>query len=325
MKLLILTNNPDRSSFKDRIGVYLDILKANGIDCEIATLPSFFLKRRILYKHAQKFDAVFLHKKGLNFFDAGWLKKYAKKIIYNFDDAVMYSDKTPEKDSLTHFLPWQRSVKLADMVLVGSRYLAEHALKFNGNVEILPLGLRVNFYNVAAPAKMDDKMRLVWIGSESTLMYLEQIKPVIEAVGLRFSNVVLRIIGDTFFDMPNMQVEKLQWSMQTRALGLVESNIGLAPLPSNRFTEGKCSFKVLEYSASGIPVVASPVGTNSLYVRDGITGFLATDMQQWIDRISQLIENPQLRETMGEQGRKCAREFDVSVIGAKLAKLIKSI
>ena len=322
MNLLIVTNNPHRASFRQRIGVYLDILRANGIDCEVTKLPSGSLARLRLFKKAPEFDGVFLHKKKLNFFDAIWLRKYSKKIIYNFDDAVMYNDKTPEHDSRAHFRPWKRSVELADMVIVGSSYLAEHAQRFNSNVKILPIGLKVSDYEVNCPTKSDDRIRLVWIGSSSTLKYLAEINPVLEEIGTRFDNVILRIICDNFFDLQNMKVEKRSWSKQTRAIDLATSDIGLVPLPDNRFTKGKCTFKILEYAAAGLPVVASPVGVNSEYVCDGVTGFHAVNTSQWVDRISSLIKNPQLRKRMGEEGLAKAKNFDVSIIGKQLTGLI---
>ena len=295
MKLLVITNNPDRASFKQRIGVYLDVLRANDIDCEVAQLPSGTLARRKLFEKAADFDGVFLHKKKLNFVDAFWLRRYSRKIIYNFDDAIMYCDKKPERYSRSHLIPFRRSVKMADMVIVGSSYLAEHARRFNPNVEVLPIGLKVSDYMPDCPTKDDDKIRLVWIGSGSTLSYLKEIKPAIEEIGARFDNVILRIICDDFLELENMFVERRLWSQDTRGIDLATSDIGLAPLPENRFTRGKCSFKVLEYSAACLPVIASPVGTNSDYVHDNVTGFLVTDTRQWIDRITQLIENPQLR------------------------------
>jgi hypothetical protein len=132
-------------------------------------LPSGSLARRKLFKQAADFDGVFLHKKGLNPFDAFWLSRYSKKIIYNFDDAIMYSPKTPESDRSSHFRLFRRSVKLADMIIVGSSYLADHARKFNSNVKVLPIGLKVSDYKIDCPPKSDDKIRLVWIGSKSTL------------------------------------------------------------------------------------------------------------------------------------------------------------
>jgi len=322
MKLLVITNNPDRASFKQRIGVYLDVLRANDIDCEVAQLPCGTLARRKLFKKAADFDGVFLHKKKLNLVDAFWLRRYSRKIIYNFDDAIMYSDKNPEHYSRSHFIPFRRSVKLADMVIAGSSYLAEHARRFNPNVEVLPIGLKVSDYKHDRIVKANGKIRLVWIGSRSTLSYLKEIKPAIEEIGARFKNVILRIICDDFLELENMFVEKRLWSQDTRGIDLATSNIGLAPLPENQFTRGKCSFKVLEYSAACLPVIASPVGTNSDYVHDNVTGFLVTDTRQWVDRITQLIENPQLREKMGQEGCAFAQKFDVSVIGKQLAELI---
>ena len=322
MNLLILTNNPNRASFRQRIGAYCDILHRNGIQCEVAKLPSGFLARRKLFKRASDFDGVFLHKKKLNVLDAFWLRRYSRKLIYNFDDAIMYSDKTPQCDSRSHFQPWRRSVKLADMVIAGSSYLAEHARKFNPNVEVLPIGLKVSDYKVDNPARVDDKIRLVWIGSKSTLGYLEEIRPVLEEIGARFNNVVLRMVCDDFLELNNMPVEKRKWSVDTRGIDLATSDVGLAPLPDNRFTRGKCSFKVLEYSAAGLPVVATSVGTNSEYLQDNITGFLAYDADEWIDKLCRLIDDPILRQKMGKAGIELARQYDVGVVGKKLAALI---
>lgn len=324
MNLLIISNNLNRAGFRQRIAVYLDTLQASGIDCEVAKLPSGSLARRNLFKRAAKFDVVLLHKKGLNPFDAFWLRRYSKKLIYHFDDAIMYSDKNPERNSRSHFVPFRRSVRIADMVIAGSTYLAEQARPFNPNVVILPTGINISEYNVEKPAKKDDKIRLVWIGSLSTLRYLEQIKSVPEAIGARFKNVVMRIICDDFPEMENIPVEKRLWSKDTRGIDLATSDIGLAPLPDNRFTRGKCSFKVFEYSAAGLPVVASPVGTNSEYVRDNVTGFLVRDTRQWIDRITELIENPALRQKMGREGLVFAQKFDLSIIGRQFAELIKN-
>ncbi len=323
MNLLILTNNPNRASFRQRIEVYLGILRKSGINCEIVRLPSGYLARRKLFKHARKFDGVFLHKKKLNLLDAFCLRRYSRKIIYNFDDAIMYSDKNPNRDSWSRLIPFQRTVKLADMVIVGSSYLAQHTRKFKTRIEILPIGLKVSDYKINPSPKADDKIRLVWIGSKATLEYLVTIKPALEEVGARFDNVVLRIICDDFFDLENMPVEKLRWSQETRGANLAECDIGLAPLPDDRFTRGKCSFKVLEYSAAGLPVVVSPVGTNVDNIREGITGFFAKDFAQWVDRIIALIKDPQLRKTMGQQGRIYAQQFDLSIIGKRFAGLIK--
>jgi hypothetical protein len=322
VNLLVVTSNRARASFRQRVAIYLDTLRTSGIDCEVAQLPRGSLARRKLFKRAADFDGVFLHKKGLNFFDAFCLRRYSKRVLYDFDDAIMYDDKRPERQNRKRQKSFQRTVELADTVAAGNSYLAEHARKFNSNVEVLPTGLDINAYKLQTDAENDGKIRLVWIGSKSTLCYLAEIKPALEEVGSRFDNVVLRIICDDFFDMGNMDVEKHRWSLERQTVDLVTSDIGLAPLPDNRFTRGKCGFKILQYAAAGLPVIASPVGVNREHVRDGATGFHAANSPQWVERISKLIENRELREQMGRACRREAGEFDVSVLGRRFVNLI---
>ncbi|UCC21670.1 MAG: glycosyltransferase family 4 protein, partial [Planctomycetota bacterium] len=258
----------------------------------------------------------------LNLFDAACLRRYGRKIIYDLDDAVMYSPTTPESNKSSHFRLFRRTAKLADMIIAGNLYLAEYARKSNSNVEVVPTGLDINAYKLQTDAKKDGKIRLVWIGSSSTLNYLAEIKPALEEIGARFDNVVLRIIADDFFDLRNMKVEKRLWAEESRAAELATSNIGLAPLPDNHFTRGKCGFKILEYAAAGLAVVASAVGINAEYVCDGVTGFHAINALQWIDKISELVENPVLRRTMGREGQTNVKNFDIDVIGKRFLDLI---
>lgn len=294
-----------------------------GIEVTVKILPKGLLARQQLFMQAGQFDGVLVHKKGLNIFDAHLLRKNAKRIIYNYDDAVMYSDRQPEKDSRSHFIPWRRMVRLADAVLVGSEYLAELGRKYNRHVYVLPLGLKVSEYACKAAKPDDGLVRLVWIGSAGTLEYLKALTPALEAIGAKRKYVVLRQICETFISMENMPVEKIKWERENRGDYLGTADIGLAPLPQNRFTMGKCSFKVLEYGAAGLPVVASPVGTNSEHVEDGVTGFLADSQKQWEEYLIRLIEDAGLRQKMGQAGRLRAAEYDVNDVAPRFISLIK--
>ena len=323
MNLLVVTNNPTNASFRQRIEVHLDMLRENGIDCQVAKLPPGFLERRKLFKRAAGFDGVFLHRKILNLRDAFWLRRYSRKIIYDFDDAVMYSAKKPGSSCLSRQWRFRRSVELADLVIAGNPYLAEHARKFNSRVEVLPTGLDTKAYTMETKPENDGNIRLVWIGGKSTLRYLAQIKAALEEIGARFDDVILRIICNEFFDLQNMKVEKLQWSKQTEALDLITSDIGLAPLTDDRFTRGKCGYKILQYQAAGLATVASPVGVNAQYVRDSVTGFHAANTTQWIGKIIELIENAELRKAMGQEGNVQVQRFDLSIVGKQLCKLME--
>jgi glycosyltransferase involved in cell wall biosynthesis len=322
MNLLVITNNPNRASFRQRIEIYLDLLSKNGINCHLHRLPAGYLARWKLFKETKKFDGVLLHKKCLNLLDCSILRKYSRKVIYDFDDAVMCSPKQPEKNSLSYFLPFKRTVELADMVIAGNSYLAGLAKEYNSNVEVLPTGLDVKAYNIEKDAAPDAKIRLVWIGSKSTLRYLAQIAPALEELGLRFDNMVLRMICNKFFDLKNMQVEKHRWSLDSQAQALSGSDIGLAPLTDNRFTRGKCGFKILQYAAAALPFVGSPVGVNGDYIQDSGSGYAVGGTQQWVNYISRLLEDSYLRNQMGRQGRSWVSKFDVTEIGKSFVNLI---
>jgi glycosyltransferase involved in cell wall biosynthesis len=178
-------------------------------------------------------------------------------------------------------------------------FFEDQALTFNSNVEVLPTGLDVQAYDLKKEQN-DGRIRLVWIGGKSTLGYIQEISHVLEKIGEQCENVILRIICDDFFELKNMNVEKVLWDSDSRYTALKECDISLAPLPSNRFTEGKCSFKLLEYSAASLLVVASPVGTNVDNIIEGSTGFLASNPNQWLQKILQLIKDETLRKQTGQ-------------------------
>jgi glycosyltransferase involved in cell wall biosynthesis len=80
------------------------------------------------------------------------------------------------------------------------------------------------------------------------------------------------------------------------------------PLQDSAFARGKCAFKLIQYMAAGLPVVASPVGANCEVVQDGTNGFLARTDEDWTWRLRQLLDDAGLRERMGENGRAVVRK-----------------
>lgn len=320
MNLLIITNNPDRGSFRDRLSGYFDIMASRGIVPTVMVPSKSPVQRARQYRQMDRYDAVLLHKKCLTFLEAMSFKPRRAKVIYNYDDAVMFNqDGIPTR---THVKRFRRSLDRADTVLVGSSYLAQQAAPYHPNIKILPLGLNTAKYGDSSTREEDGKVRLVWVGRPVTLGYIEQLRPVIRQLAEKYPNLVLRLVCEEFIDIEGVTIEKVHWTPENRYHTLAEADIGLAPLPDNPFTRGKCTFKVLEYSASGLPVVASPVGTNVDHVKDGTTGYLATTPEQWLEKLGLLLDAPDKRRDMGRRGRQVARDFDWSVVGEKLCDLI---
>jgi glycosyltransferase involved in cell wall biosynthesis len=322
MKLLVLSNNPDRASFRQRIGIYLDHLRTEGIATSVNKLPKNYIERWKLFASSANYDGVLLHKKTLNYFDTKILRKHAKKIIYDFDDAIMFSPNKPQDNNTSHYRLFKRTAGLADHIIAGNDYLAGYAKKYNDSVVTIPTGLEFDDYQYDITKPNDGKIRLVWIGSRSTLKYLYEIKAALEYTGEDYDNVILRIIADEFFKLDNMLVEEYQWSKETQAENLMECDIGLAPLPDDRFTRGKCGFKILQYYAASLPVVASPVGVNKDFIEKSKGGIIAENFDNWVQALSKLIEDEPIRTAMGKYGKDYVRNFDCQVIKEKLAKCL---
>lgn len=325
MKLLILVNNPSRASFRLRAMDYLDYFRDEGIDFDVQQLPAGNFERWRLFRSSKCYDAILLHRKCLNYFDAKILFRYARKVIFDHDDAIMYSTSRPDSDRSSHFRLYKRTIQRCDCVIAGNEYLAAHARPFCSNVHILPTGLSVRSYFPKETGRPSETIRLVWIGSESTLRYLEELKPILEEIGQIQRQVVLRIIADKFFDLKNMTVEKYRWSLETQAADLQTCDIGLAPLPDNRFTRGKCGFKILQYFASGLPVIASPVGVNETFIKESGAGMLASTPRQWKEGIESMVNGIEQYRQLGEKGRCYVQAFDESAIAKRFCQIIKSL
>ena len=45
----------------------------------------------------------------------------------------------------------------------------------------------------------------------------------------------------------------------------------------------------------GLPLVSSPVGVTTDIIEDGVNGFLATTVDEWVDKLARLVESADLR------------------------------
>jgi glycosyltransferase involved in cell wall biosynthesis len=116
------------------------------------------------------------------------------------------------------------------------------------------------------------------------------------------------------------------WSEADEVRSLKGLDIGIMPLPDEPWTRGKCGYKLIQYMASGLPVVASPVGVNGDIVRHGENGFLASTEREWNEALSRLIADPDLRRRMGALGRRrVEREFSLKVQAPRLERLVRSV
>src|SRR5262249_9113636 len=124
-------------------------------------------------------------------------------------------------------------------------------------------------------------------------------------------------------DVDGLPIRCFPWSADTEADDLRTFDVGLMPLPDDDWSRGKCGLKALQYMALGIPPVVSPVGVNATIVKDTVNGFHARSDQDWIDRISLILDDESLRRSLGQQARTTVENsYSARVQALRLAQIL---
>jgi glycosyltransferase involved in cell wall biosynthesis len=326
-RLLVITRSTNNPSFRQRIQPYIEPLAARGIDCEVQELEQG-RGRRAQLKSARDYLGVWLHKKTLTVMDAFRLRRNAKKVIYEFDDAIVFrsGSESPDPHPL-RLKRFRRTIGLANLVIAGNEVLTDLAREYGAKeVTVIPTGLDTSRYIPKVHDGESEQMRMVWVGSKSTLKQLRLFTEMLDSISWQMPDVILRVIADDELVTETLPVENIAWSRDDEARLLNECDIGIAPLPDTPFARGKCAFKVLQYMATGLPVVTSAIGANAEYVTNYETGLHANDDYHWTECISQLLYNHEQRASMGEAGRKRAcEEFDFKVLTPKVCDAITGV
>jgi glycosyltransferase involved in cell wall biosynthesis len=117
----------------------------------------------------------------------------------------------------------------------------------------------------------------------------------------------------------------MDWSESSEVQAVQSFTVGIMPLQDDPWARGKCGYKLIQYMACGLPVVASPVGVNCEIVEHGLSGYLATSEAEWLSALSQLRSQPQLCEEFGRVGRKRVQStYSLEVAAPRLADLLRS-
>lgn len=326
MKVLFLVQGWDRPSSKYRVLQYLPFLKKRGVRAKVIAYPRNIAASANLCREIKKYDILFLQKSRPGAFFLPFLRRQAKRIVYDLDDAIMYRDSNASSPySRTRQRRFASMVKAADRVIAGNNFLADEARGYNEKVTVVPTAIDMQNYTVKE-YRDTAKVTLGWLGSSSTLPYLERLKPVFEKLDGRYNNVKLKIICDTFFDCENMPVVKENWSAEREIEQLRSFDIGLMPLQDDLWSRGKCGLKILQYYGAGVPVVCTPVGVNGDVVRDGVNGYWARTDKEWIEKLSILIEDAGLRQRMGMRGRELVnRSFSLEHCAPMIYDVLKDV
>jgi len=277
-----------------------------------------------------RFDLVWIEKEALPWFPASFERWLLSGVPYvlDYDDAVFHKY-DQHRDALVRGVFADRLDRImagAGLVIAGNSYLADRARNAGaGWVEVVPTAVDLNRYTVKRTENNHpNTLQIVWIGTPYTSRYLNFLRRPLEEVGRRFP-LKLRVIGGTMPSLPGVQIEAVPWAQATEVALIRESDIGVMPLSDAPMERGKCGYKLIQYMACGLPVVASPVGANCDIVRHGKNGFLANTPGEWAEALNELLADSALRREMGSSGRrKVEREYCLQKTAPFLEKLLRA-
>jgi glycosyltransferase involved in cell wall biosynthesis len=305
MKVLFLIQGFSVAASRYRVLQYIPFLKSKGVETTVSLYPKTVKENVQFFRNLPRYDIVFLQRKRFNQPRLGFLRKRARKIVYDFDDAVMYrNSKAKDPISSTRRRRFIQMIKNSDFVIAGNEFLKKEVLPFNSNVEVVPTAIDQERYRLKTYPVQQGKVTLGWIGDHGSIHYLEKMRPLFERIGEKYPHVELKIVCDTFFDCERMKVIKKNWSSEEEINDLQSFDIGLMPLVDDPWSWGKCGLKIIQYQGVGVPVICTPVGINRDLVEDRMNGLYARTPVEWEQTLSILIENSELREQMGREGRR---------------------
>jgi glycosyltransferase involved in cell wall biosynthesis len=326
MKIAFLTTRPSKPSYRFRIEQMLPYFTARRHQCDTFFLPTNAWRRLLIYRKLGPYDAVVLQKRLLSRMELFVLRSRARRLVYDVDDAVMYSSNG--EDHSRRRRRFSATVRAADLVVCGNQFLAEEVSRDTDRILVVPTCINTDAYRPGLRTDSGPALTIGWTGSRSTNAYLNDIfHPLSQLHG----PAQLKIISDTavgfdFFRLLHVPHVFVPWAPKTEILETATFDIGLMPLPDNRWTQGKCGFKALQYMALGIPAVCSPVGANRDIIHDGVDGLFAPTPQDWFPVVARLLKDTFLREAIGRAGRRRVEEaFSLATHGPRFVRAVEKV
>ena len=214
-----------------------------------------------------------------------------------------------------------------DRIICGNPHLAEIYRQWNSDVVVLPTAVDAERYCPRSSGAPREAIVLGWIGTSANLRYLQDIEPALVTVLKQHPHAMLHVVCDMPPQLRAIQPERVQytpWSAASEVATIQSFSIGLMPLEDSPWARGKCSFKMLQYMACGLPVVVSPVGMNADVLKLGDIGFGAVAIDEWVEALVQLVEDEASRTRMRATGRQIVvREFSVTNLAPRFAGYLR--
>jgi glycosyltransferase involved in cell wall biosynthesis len=244
------------------------------------------------------------------------LLRRASPGVYDLDDGLPWDDgRLPGlgrwwKRPFPRSLLAARAAAAADCLIAGNEVLAEWGSSFCSDTRIVPTCIEPAEYRRRHDWGLGDHDPVVgWIGSQATEHYLRAIAPALQEMHRRLGCRVVMISGEGEVpaDLAGFTTRR-RWTPES-TLAIADWDVGIMPLADGVYERAKCGYKLLQYAASGVPSVGSPVGVNASLLAD-MDGFAAHTIDDWVDALTQVVsESPERRQQRALHGLAVAERY----------------
>jgi len=357
-KIIFLTNYPRiLAAPRTRVFSYLPLFEREGFECKVITVipetlydfavRTVHFRYAILYPYqfimrivkvlqviavASRYDAIYIRGVYFPFRLERVLARVNPHIIFDLVDPVYLrkalSSKLIDRIKMKFYdqsvlLP--RMLAVARAVNLSTPYLREYVRAYCSNIWVTPGPIPQNKCKVHLP-KEPHEVVIGWMGSPSTAKYLYELTEVFVELQRKYQ-VKIKVIGaGQIYNPPEMlSIIREDWHLETEIEQLYSFDIGIMPLPDGPWERGKGGYKLLQYMSIGIPSIASPVGINTELIQDGVNGFLASIIDEWLEKLSLLVMEPMLRKELGIRGWKTAQQYTIEAQFPSIKAILETV
>ncbi len=336
IRVVALTSGPDAPSSRFRVRQYIAPLGSRGISVserhlgysKFETRPER-LKARLmtLRKLGGRVPGVLASRRA----DVTWIQRELipgrmtlegltkRPRLLDVDDAIWLNGKAGFSE---------RIAEASDGVIAGNAFLAAHYRAAGNRVWVVPTSIDTNRWT-PRPRPAAREFTIGWIGTGSNLGYLLDVEAALAEFLAEEREARLLVVSDLeprFAKLPKGKWTFERWTAE-REIELVQRmDVGLMPLPDSEWARGKCSCKMLNYMAVGIPVVVSPVGVNLEILERGEVGLPATTKNDWFDALKLLFDDRDRGARLGSAGRETVvNDYSVAKNVVHLEKIFREV
>jgi glycosyltransferase involved in cell wall biosynthesis len=288
----------------------------------------YFKQFRTIRRYSQSADVIFVQR-GLYGMGPGWIarpvERSSARVVLDLDDNLFVE--TPAMRGKGFVARWlygpqqvRRLVARADLIIVSTEELRSEVQWSDKPIEVIPTAPEIEKYP-RSELSSTGPLQLVWAGTRGGLAYLDVLADTLRDLAQR-GIAELTVISSEPWDGPSRFV---QWEQSDEEARLASFDVGLMPLPDTPYARSKAGYKLLQYMATGMPIIASPVGINVSLVEQSQSGFLCSSATEWADAICSMYDNRAAARTRGQNGLEFVQRYaNAAELGEKIRHAIQS-